>query len=446
MERYDRAITIFSPDGHLFQVEYAQEAVKKGSVAVGIKGKDCVVIAAEKKLVAKLQDDRTIRKINKVDHHIAMTFAGLNADARILVNMARLECQSWNLSMSVPVTVEYLARYIANVKQKYTQSNGRRPFGVSAIIGGFDSDGTAHLYQTEPSGTYYEWNANCTGRNSHTVRSFLEKRYCPEAVEDVKSCVKLALRALYEVVQAGVQNIEVGVMTFEKERPEPKARFRIIEWPELQSIIKEVTSEKEQEGVYRKPKLLKQNLRKKLKQTLQNLGEEEKARQSRAVFRKLLNFPVYCMSKRISTFVSMRNEIDTKPIIEHIFTSGKECFVPCFESGNNRMEMVRLRDMEDFFNMQETCWGIKQPCNPDGRENCFNSDGLDLIIVPGVAFTVDGKRLGHGKGYYDNYLARYFAKFSHRPHTIGIAFAEQIVSDLPVESHDHVLEKVLFPN
>ncbi|KRY68575.1 Proteasome subunit alpha type-7 [Trichinella pseudospiralis] len=444
MERYDRAITIFSPDGHLFQVEYAQEAVKKGSVAVGIKGKDCVVIAAEKKLVAKLQDDRTIRKINKVDHHIAMTFAGLNADARILVNMARLECQSWNLSMSVPVTVEYLARYIANVKQKYTQSNGRRPFGVSAIIGGFDSDGTAHLYQTEPSGTYYEWNANCTGRNSHTVRSFLEKRYCPEAVVDVKSCIKLALRSLYEVVQAGVQNIEVGVMTFEKDQPEPKAKFRIIEWPELHSIIKEVTQEKEQEGGsnLHSAKLLKHNLRKKLKQTLQSLGEEEKARQSRA----LLNFPVYSMSKRISTFVSTRNEIDTKPIIEHIFTCGKECFVPFFESGNNRMEMLRLRDMEDFFNMQETCWGIKQPCDPDCRENCFSSDGLDLIIVPGVAFTVDGKRLGHGKGYYDNYLARYFTKFLHRPHTIGIAFAEQIVPDLPVESHDHILENILFPN
>ena len=160
---YDRALSVFSPDGHVFQVEYALEAVKRGTCAVAVKGtaKDdqVVVMGCEKKSALKLQDTRiTPSKISMVDTHVCLAFAGLNADARILVDKARLEAQSHRLTVEDPVTIEYITKYVAGVQQRYTQSGGVRPFGISTLIVGFDPGSKdARLYQTEPSGIYSAW-------------------------------------------------------------------------------------------------------------------------------------------------------------------------------------------------------------------------------------------------------------------------------------------------
>eukprot|EP00794_Sanderia_malayensis_P018614 gene18614-20491_t len=244
---YDRAITVFSPDGHLFQVEYAQEAVKKGSMAVGVRGKDIVVLGVERKSVAKLQEPRTVRKICVLDDHVFLAFAGLTADARILVNAARVECQSHKLSVEDPVSLEYITRFIASKKQLYTQSNGRRPFGISMLIVGFDYDGTAHLYQTDPSGTYHEWKANAIGRSSKTVQEFLEKNYTDEAVDSDDNTIKLALKALLEVVQSGSKNVEMAVM----KRGVP---MRLLENEEIDKYVAEIEKEKEEEAEKKKQK------------------------------------------------------------------------------------------------------------------------------------------------------------------------------------------------
>lgn len=143
-----------------------------------------------------------MRKIVNLDDHIALACAGLKADARVLINRARIECQSHKLTIEDPVTVEYITRYIAGLQQKYTQSGGVRPFGLSTLIIGFDPHtGIPSLYQTDPSGTFSAWKANATGRNSNSIREFLEKNYTETSGQET---LKLAIRALLEVTDISI--------------------------------------------------------------------------------------------------------------------------------------------------------------------------------------------------------------------------------------------------
>ena len=177
---------------------------------MGVRGNNVVVLGVEKKASAKLQDMRTVRKIVKLDDHVCVAFAGLRADARVLIDKARVECQSYQLSIEVPVTIPYIARYIAGVQQKYTQRGGMRPFGISTLVVGFDLDtNTPHLYKTDPSGAYSAWKAAATGRSSKSVREYLEKHYDQDA--DDEETIKLAVKALLEVVDSG-KNIDICVV------------------------------------------------------------------------------------------------------------------------------------------------------------------------------------------------------------------------------------------
>ncbi|WFD44500.1 proteasome endopeptidase complex [Malassezia psittaci] len=244
---YDRALTVFSPDGHLFQVDYALEAVRKGTCAVGIRGKDAVVLGVEKKSLQQLQDPRTVRKTAMLDDHICLAFAGLNADARILIDKARVECQSHRLTVEDPATVDFITRYVAGVQQKYTQSGGMRPFGISTLIVGFDPhDDVPRLYQTEPSGMYSAWKANAIGRSSKTVREFLEKNYKQDMTQD--QAIQLTIKSLLEVVQTGAKNIEIAVMT-------GYGQVRHLELSEIEEVVKVIEQEQEAEAERRRTRL-----------------------------------------------------------------------------------------------------------------------------------------------------------------------------------------------
>lgn len=236
MPTYDKAITIFAPDGNLFQVQYAFEAVNRGSATVGIKGKDCVVLAVEKKTTAALQDPHTIRKILQIDEHIYLTFAGLQADARVLVDKARLECQSFRFNMEDEPTLEYIARYVAETQQSYTQKGGVRPFGISTFMIGFEGK-EPKLYQTEPSGAYSLWKANAIGRNSKNLREYLEKNHKDTLTNE--ETIKLAVETLLEVVESS-KNIEICIMT-------GPSKFQMLEDAVIEKYVEQINKEREEE-------------------------------------------------------------------------------------------------------------------------------------------------------------------------------------------------------
>ncbi|KAI9726062.1 MAG: Proteasome subunit alpha type-4 [Chrysothrix sp. TS-e1954] len=242
---YDRALSVFSPDGHVFQVEYALEAVKRGTCAVGVKGKDLVVLGCEKRSAMKLQDTRiTPSKISLVDQHVCLAFAGLNADARILVDKARLEAQSHRLTVEDPVTIEYITKYIAGVQQRYTQSRGVRPFGISTLVIGFDpNDKIPKLYQTEPSGIYSAWKANAIGRSSKTVREFLERNHKDDM--DREDTLKLTIKSLLEVVQTGAKNIEIAIMN-------PGKKLEMLAVEDVEKYVESINTEKQEEAEKKK--------------------------------------------------------------------------------------------------------------------------------------------------------------------------------------------------
>ena len=172
---YDRAITVFSPDGRLYQVEYAIETVRRGSLALGIKTKNGIILAAEEKS-KKLQIVKSAQKIFQIDNHVGIVAAGYIPDARSQADNARFFSQSNRLVYDEPVEVETVAKHLADQAQQYTQYAGVRPFGVALVIGGI-TENKPELFLTDPSGTYIPYNAISIGANSDVIQDFLEKSY-----------------------------------------------------------------------------------------------------------------------------------------------------------------------------------------------------------------------------------------------------------------------------
>lgn len=203
---YDRAITIFSPDGRLFQVEYALEAVRRGWTAIGIRCMNGVVLAVEKKRISPLIDPASMEKILKIDEHVGATFAGLSSDARILIERARQEAQINRMLYDEVIDVEVLTKKVSEVKQIYTQHAGVRPFGVALLIAGVDRFGPK-LFMTEPSGAYAGYYAVAIGAGSQTATEFFEKNYQQDI--KIEDAIMLALKALASVIEGNLDSTKV---------------------------------------------------------------------------------------------------------------------------------------------------------------------------------------------------------------------------------------------
>jgi proteasome alpha subunit len=192
-QAYDRGITIFSPDGRLYQVEYAREAVKRGTASVGIRTPEGVVLAADKRSRSPLMEPTSVEKIHKADDHVGIASAGHVADARQLIDFARRNAQINHLRYGEPIGIETLTKEITDHIQQYTQVGGARPFGVALLIAGVEN-GTPRLYETDPSGTPYEWKAVSIGANRGDLQDYLETEYTDELTLD--EGVELALKAI----------------------------------------------------------------------------------------------------------------------------------------------------------------------------------------------------------------------------------------------------------
>jgi len=194
---YDRAITVFSPDGRLFQVEYAMELVNRGATILGIRCSEGVVLGAEEN-VEPLEEVEYSWKIFKVDEHVGAAIVGLSSDARILIDQARVYAQSNKLTYDEPIDTEVVTKRICDIKQLYTQHAGVRPFGVSLIFGGMDKTGS-RLFGTHPSGTYRGFKATAQGAGRDTVLSILKEEYRENM--NLEDAIKLAVKCLTKALE-----------------------------------------------------------------------------------------------------------------------------------------------------------------------------------------------------------------------------------------------------
>lgn len=237
---YDRAITVFSPDGRLFQVEYAREAVKRGTTSIGIKCSEGIVLAVDKRTTSNLVEATSIEKIFKIDEHIGAATSGLVADARALVERARVEAQINKITYSEPIRVDSLSKKLCDMLQMYTQNGGVRPFGSALIIGGV-YDGSCKLFETDPSGALIEYKATAIGSGRSAAMDIFEDQYKDDM--NLNDAIKLALTAINEATEHETtpNNVEIAVIKCDEEI------YTKLSQEEVQTFIDEVVSKEESE-------------------------------------------------------------------------------------------------------------------------------------------------------------------------------------------------------
>jgi proteasome alpha subunit len=208
---YDRAITVFSPDGRLFQVEYARVAVTRGNTTAGLKFKNGIVLMADKKIGSRLVETSSIEKIFQIDEHVGCATSGLVADARVLVDYARLVAQINKVTYAERMGIDLLVKRICDFKQNYTQYGGVRPFGTALLVGGVDDAGI-HLYETDPSGALVSYKAGSIGAGRNTVMELFEERYQDGMAQD--DALLLGLEALQKASEdkLDAKAIEIGLV------------------------------------------------------------------------------------------------------------------------------------------------------------------------------------------------------------------------------------------
>ncbi len=208
---YDHGITTFSPDGRLFQVEYARESVKRGTTTAGLKFRDGIILVCDKRIASRLIIPESIEKLFKIDDHIGFATSGLVADGRQLVDRARVECQVNQITYNDKVPVDILAKKICDFKQSFTQYGGSRPFGSALLIGGVDDNGI-HLFETDPSGAYQSYHAGAIGSGRNSVVDFFESKW--KEGMTLNMGIKLGLEALRGSLDSelNTEAIEISVI------------------------------------------------------------------------------------------------------------------------------------------------------------------------------------------------------------------------------------------
>ena len=229
-EAYDRASTIFSPDGRLFQVEYAREAVKRGTTTVGLKYTDGVVLIVDKRISSSLIEPDSIEKIFQIDDYIGCAASGLIADARALVERIRLDAQINEITYGEKIPIKTLVKRICDFKQAYTQYGGARPFGTTLIIAGVDATGP-QLFATDPSGALMEYKANSEGFGRSDAMAYFEEKYKENMT--LEEAIDMGIKAIQKGSKGKLNPdaIEIAIV-------DTKEKFRKLSHDESKNYVK----------------------------------------------------------------------------------------------------------------------------------------------------------------------------------------------------------------